>query len=179
MVSQKKPSGAMRNSRGGAVAKRKTRTDRDGDLVMDPTARTRAGGGVSKGGKAGAPTGRDKPKGARATTRGADFEKKIISHIGGAPVRTRHAQSKGLEELRVTGHKNSKAASNSDGGMSSLIMWLEKKATMKSKRPVKIKKVHPSTFALFTRSSSPGSVRFRLQPISERRPETSTLLLYP
>ncbi|THY08479.1 hypothetical protein D6D03_01064 [Aureobasidium pullulans] len=140
MVSQKKPSGAMRNSRGGAVAKRKTRTDRDGDLVMDPTARTRAGGGVSKGGKAGASTGRDKTKGARATTRGADFEKKIISHIGGAPVRTRHAQSKGLEELRVTGHKNSKAASNSDGGMSSLIMWLEKKATMKSKRPVKIKK---------------------------------------
>jgi nuclear RNA export factor len=175
MVSQKKPTGVARNARGGAIAKRKGRTDRDGDLVMDPTARARPGGGINKGGKAGGP----KPRGAKAGARGAGFEKQLASHVGGssAPVRTR--PSRGLEELRITGHKNSKAASNTDGGMSSLIVWVEKRASLKAKRAVKVKKVHPSKPTHLTFSQSPGSVRFRLQPISERRPETSTLLLYP
>ncbi|KAI5240709.1 hypothetical protein E4T43_05924 [Aureobasidium subglaciale] len=157
MVSQKKPSGAARSARGG-IAKRKTRTDRDGDLVMDPTARTR-GGGVAKGGKSGAPAGRDKTRGAKVNPRGAGFEKKLANHIGGSTVRTRNQPSRGLEELRVTGYKNSKAASNSDGGLNSLIVWLEKRASLKSKRAIKIKKVQTSTLAHFTRPTSPGSSR--------------------
>ncbi|KAG9629510.1 hypothetical protein KCU64_g17435, partial [Aureobasidium melanogenum] len=103
MVSQKKPSGAARNSRGGGIAKRKTRTDRDGDLVMDPTARARPGGGISKGGKSSAP----KTRGAKPGTRGAGFEKKLANHVGGDSSAVRTRPSRGLEELRVTGHKNS------------------------------------------------------------------------
>jgi hypothetical protein len=175
MVSQKKPSGAARNSRGGGIAKRKTRTDRDGDLVMDPTARARPGGGVSKGGKSSTP----KTRGAKPGTRGAGFEKKLANHVGGDSSAVRTRPSRGLEELRVTGHKNSKAASNTDGGMNSLIAWIEKRSSLKAKRAIKVKKVHSSTPAHPTCSQSPGPVRFRLQPISERRPETSTLLLHP
>jgi hypothetical protein len=175
MVSQKKPTGATRNARGGAIAKRKVRTDRDGDLAMDPIARARPGGGVNKGGKGGAP----KMRGAKPAARGSGFEKQLASHVGGASTSTRTRPSRGLEELRVTGHKNSKAASNSDGGLNSLIVWVEKRASLKAKRPVKVKKVHALKPAHPTCSLSPGSVRFRLQPISERRPEPSTLLLYP
>ncbi|KAG9962092.1 hypothetical protein KCU61_g5057, partial [Aureobasidium melanogenum] len=136
MVSQKKPSGAARNSRGGGIAKRKTRTDRDGDLVMDPTARARPGGGISKGGKSSAP----KTRGAKPGTRGAGFEKKLANHVGGDSSAVRTRPSRGLEELRVTGHKNSKAASNTDGGMNSLIAWIEKRSSLKAKRAIKVKK---------------------------------------
>jgi len=173
MVSQKKPTGVARNARGGAIAKRKGRTDRDGDLVMDPTARARPGGGINKGGKAGAP----KPRGAKPGARGAGFEKQLASHVGGSSTAVRTRPSRGLEELRITGHKSSKAASNTDGGLSSLIVWVEKRASLKAKRAVKVKKVHQPNPTRPTFSQSPGPVRFRLQPISERRPETSTLSL--
>ncbi|KAI4804952.1 hypothetical protein E4T45_10995, partial [Aureobasidium sp. EXF-8846] len=136
MVSQKKPTGAARNARGGAVAKRKARTDRDGDLAMDTIARARPGGGVNKGGKGGP----SKMRGAKTAARGAGFEKQLASHVGGASTSTRTRPSRGLEELRVTGHKSSKAASNSDGGLNSLIVWIEKRASLKAKRPVKVKK---------------------------------------
>jgi nuclear RNA export factor len=175
MVSQKKPTGAARNARGGAVAKRKARTDRDGDLAMDPIGRARPGGGVNKGGKGGPP----KMRGAKTAARGAGFEKQLASHVGGASTSTRTRPSRGLEELRVTGHKSSKAASNSDGGLNSLIVWIEKRASLKAKRPVKVKKVHPTQPAHPTCFQLPGSVHFRLQPISERRPGTSTLLPFP
>jgi hypothetical protein len=174
MVSQKKPTGASRNSRGGGIAKRKSaaRTDRDGDLVMDPTARTRPGGGVSKGAKSGAPSSRDKITKSKTNLHGADFQQKLLKHVGSSTVHTpRSAHSKGLEELRITGHTNSRLASTSDGGMTTLVAWLEKKATMKSKRAIKIKKVHSSSSTRFAHSMS---VRFRLQPISERRPDTLT-----
>ena len=50
----------------------------------------------------------------------------------------------GLVELKVTGWEKSKASSNADGGVSSLIKWLEKKASNRlgsRARQVKIKKV--------------------------------------
>ncbi|KAI4831921.1 hypothetical protein E4T45_10214, partial [Aureobasidium sp. EXF-8846] len=155
MVSQKKPTGAARNARGGAVAKRKARTDRDGDLAMDPIGRARPGGGVNKGGKGGPP----KMRGAKTAARGAGFEKQLASHVGGASTSTRTRPSRGLEELRVTGHKSSKAASNSDGGLNSLIVWIEKRASLKAKRPVKVKKVHPTQPAHPTCFQLPGSSR--------------------
>ncbi|KAI4720879.1 hypothetical protein E4T48_02847 [Aureobasidium sp. EXF-10727] len=130
MVNQKKPA---RNPRGGGIAKRK---DRDGDLVMDPTARARPGGGINKGAKAGA----SKTRGAKPGARGPGFEKRLASHVGGDSAAVRTRPSRGLEELRVTGQKNSKAASNPDGGLSSLIVWIEKRASLKAKRAVKVKK---------------------------------------
>lgn len=50
----------------------------------------------------------------------------------------------GLVELKVTGWEKSKASSDQDGGVSSLIKWMEKKASHRlgsKTRDVKIKKV--------------------------------------
>lgn len=52
--------------------------------------------------------------------------------------------SRGLQELKVTGWNKSKASGNPDGGVSSLVSWLEKKASNRlgsRVRTVKIKKV--------------------------------------
>jgi hypothetical protein len=62
----------------------------------------------------------------------------------------KNAPSRGLAELKVTGWNKSKASTNPDGGVSSLITWLEKKASNRLSsrvRTVKIKKVrrqHPN-----------------------------------
>ncbi|KAI4785921.1 hypothetical protein E4T44_13991, partial [Aureobasidium sp. EXF-8845] len=98
-------------------------------------------------------------RGAKTAARGAGFEKQLASHVGGASTSTRTRPSRGLEELRVTGHKSSKAASNSDGGLNSLIVWIEKRASLKAKRPVKVKKVHPTQPAHPTCFQLPGSSR--------------------
>jgi nuclear RNA export factor len=50
----------------------------------------------------------------------------------------------GLVDLKITGWENSKASSDADGGVSSLIKWMEKKASHRlgsRTRDVKIKKV--------------------------------------
>lgn len=55
-----------------------------------------------------------------------------------------NAPRSGLVELKVTGWEKSKASSNADGGTSSLVKWLEKKASNRlgsRARQVKVKKV--------------------------------------
>lgn len=59
---------------------------------MDPTARARSGGGISKA-KSGAPTGRDKStKTTKSGIHGADFQQKLLKHVGSSSVRTSRAQ---------------------------------------------------------------------------------------
>ncbi len=139
--------GGIQKRRGGAPA----RIDKDGDLVMDAGAagdKRRAGRGRIEGG---APS---KPLGSGRTNSGPSR--------GGNQglLRAQQAIMRGMESkqanilesritsggttLRIEGLSSSKAASNPDGGLESLLGFLERKASgldAKSNRPVKIKKV--------------------------------------
>ncbi|KAH6660007.1 hypothetical protein BKA67DRAFT_546481 [Truncatella angustata] len=160
---QGRPSGIKKRGAGGP-----TKTDRDGDLVMDAPA----AGGPGRGNRqsnanksAAPPTGprrsaRSAPAGGRAprpTSRAADMVKKIIEGgsgnmssrvAAGIDTSGRHTRSSRpinaahTMTLRIGGLKNSKAASNDDGGLRDLIIFLERKASTvgKTNRPVHIKK---------------------------------------
>jgi len=179
MVARKHNAGASR----GGVSKRRSavRADKDGDLVMDSSSRGGRGGragGISKA-KAGPSATRDAtsrsgrtPRSTVNTTRLAQEVQKNAASGEGA-IRA----PKGLEELRITGWTSSKAATSSDGSVTSLISWLERKGTLKStnKRPVKVKKVCQHLTTGTIAPSLSYSVRLRLQPISERRPSIGIL----
>lgn len=145
-------------SRGG-IQKRRTgpsRTDKDGDLVMDAAAGTdsRGGRGRPEGSRSrGRPPGRANhssgaSRGAigtqqaqQAIIRGLDSQQAnvLLSRISHGTTGDRT-----VKELRVHGLKESKAASKSDGGLKDLITFLERKAAAvgnNSRRSVMIKKV--------------------------------------
>ncbi|TKA67051.1 hypothetical protein B0A55_11068 [Friedmanniomyces simplex] len=123
------------------------KADRDGDLTMGLPVKGRAG--VGKG--TGPPTGPRKD-GASKPTRGgilgATAQREILRHASGtrdvAMKEERVSGAKGgLVELKVSGWNKSKASGDADGGVSSLIKWLEKKASSRlgsRVRMVKIKK---------------------------------------
>lgn len=97
MGAQSKPKAAASSSRGGGIAKRRSaaRTDRDGDVSMDTTARAR-GGGVSKGKAKGTASKAAAGNNAHAQTeRGGRpsrlnserAQREIMKHVGDAPRR--------------------------------------------------------------------------------------------
>lgn len=145
--------GARGGSRGG-IAKRgrssAVKIDRDGDLDMDTAAAgTRSGSGASK------PLDRTARRGARASAPSkatSRLQQNITRHLGGDISQTPRATrvSGNNTTLKVLGLKASRAASNADGGVRSLLEFLEKKATHvkttgsergRRVRPVAIKKV--------------------------------------
>ncbi|KAK0946805.1 nuclear mRNA export, poly(A)+RNA binding protein [Friedmanniomyces endolithicus] len=134
--------------RGPAATRRAAiKADRDGDLTMGLPVKGRAG--VGKG--TGPPTGPRKD-GANKPGRGGILDtlvqRAILRQASGTrdvAMREERAGSArgGLVELRVTGWNKSKASGDADGGVSSLIRWLEKKASSRlgsRVRNVKIKK---------------------------------------
>ena len=127
-------------SRGG-IAKRRTavRADRDGDLVMEASARGRGGITKSRGMTHSARDHTARP--GRTPTSTARLQSEVQRHVSSNDKSIK--APRGLEEVRVTGWKGSKASSNPDGGVTSLVAFLEKRATLKNptKRPVKVKKV--------------------------------------
>lgn len=137
---------ASKNSARGPAATRRDRTkaDRDGDLSMDGPVKGR-GGRVGK--SSGGPNARkDLTAGkAKGGILSAANQRAILKHAGAGDVAMKGpAPSRGLTELKVTGWNKSKASTNPDGGVSSLITWLEKKASNRLSsrvRTVKIKKV--------------------------------------
>lgn len=141
---------AKPTSRGG-IQKRKppaVRTDGDGDLDMGAATRRsarNAAGGSSRGGAAG------KSGHSRGASKVADAVQRHLKN-GNTDLESRISQTgrknrptPNLTFLRVHGLKESKASRNSDGGLSDLLAFLERKATSftsgKRKRQVKIKKV--------------------------------------
>ncbi|KAK3112226.1 nuclear mRNA export, poly(A)+RNA binding protein, partial [Teratosphaeriaceae sp. CCFEE 6253] len=141
--------GAPRAAPRGPAAKRHAagRSDRDGDLTMGVAVKGRAG--VSKG--SGPPSGPKKDGGARPTRGGilsSTAQREILRQAAGTRDVTMKSERPsgtrgGLEELKVTGWSKSKASSGADGGVSSLIKWLEKKASVRlgsKTRNVKIRK---------------------------------------
>jgi nuclear RNA export factor len=75
----------------------------------------------------------------RGLRQGPRLARQLSKHIG----RERDAAPKGLTQLVVRGFKDSKAASNPDGGIKDLLAFLERKASadMSARETVKIKKV--------------------------------------
>jgi nuclear RNA export factor len=142
--------------RGGGIQKRRAgpavRLDKDGDLEMDAGAtRVKSGkGSLTSSG----------PPGARGTGRGRGGVSRVAGNLGAH--RTQAAILRGMSTkqanivesrlttgtagtmLKVDGLRLSKAASNPDGGLESLLGFLERKASgldSKSNRSIKIKKV--------------------------------------
>ncbi|KKA29408.1 hypothetical protein TD95_004066 [Thielaviopsis punctulata] len=116
---------------GGISKRRGGKTDIDGDLDMDSSTSRR---NPASAGKARSPnTGR----GTRTSGPGRiSFNNidAITKHLAGDESKPSKGKGKGgknvaLTWLRVTGLKNSKAASNPDGGVSDLLSFLERKAT--------------------------------------------------
>jgi len=117
-------------------------------LKMDVAVKGRAG--IEKKG-ADKSTGKDLMARTRRDAGGilsSRAHREILKHAAGSDVSMKNnrneSASKGLVELKVSGWKKSRVAGNADGGVSSLIQWLEKKASTKlatRSRSVKIKKV--------------------------------------
>ncbi|KAK4673485.1 nuclear mRNA export, poly(A)+RNA binding protein [Podospora pseudopauciseta] len=111
-----------RASRGGVAKHRAaTRTDRDGDVSMgapisssNPPTGPSGRGTRGRGAARGAPT-----RGSRTSSRLAQNLKNYIGEGG-----SKHAKT----TLKILGVKNSKAASNSDGGVKGLLQFIERKA---------------------------------------------------
>jgi len=134
--------------RGPAAARRNRHADRDGDVAMDVTAGIKGRGG--RIGKSSATTNgrRDLTVGrSRGGLLNPANQRAILKHAGAGDVAMKESRtpvSRGLQELKVTNWNKSKASTNPDGGVSSLIGWLEKKASHRLSsrvRTVKIKKV--------------------------------------
>lgn len=75
----------------------------------------------------------------RSLRQGQKTTRLFGNHLG----KDKDAAPKGLVQLTVRGFKDSKAASNSDGGIKDLLVFLERKASadVSVREPVKIKKV--------------------------------------
>ncbi|PYH36697.1 mRNA export factor mexA [Aspergillus neoniger CBS 115656] len=103
----------------GGIRKRgaATRVDREGDLMMD------AGSARNRGKKGRGDSGR-----SQAANKAMDAIQKAISSNSDTQANIRQGgRGSGLEQVIVRGWKQSKAASNRDGGLESLIAFLEKK----------------------------------------------------
>lgn len=129
-----------RNKAGGPV-----RVDRDGDLVMDAIAagdKRRSG----KGRLEGPASSRGAGRGRGGPSRGANFGAVKTQQAIARGLETRQANilesriTTGSTTLQIDGLSSSKAASNPDGGVESLLAFLERKASGPN-RNVKIKKV--------------------------------------
>ncbi|TVY80336.1 mRNA export factor mex67 [Lachnellula suecica] len=156
--------GIQKRSRGGAPA----RVDRDGDLVMDAAAagnKRRSGKGrldspaPSRGSGRGRANG-PSPRGGNLGTIKA--QRAIIRGLGTEQANVLESRiTPGYSTLQITGLSSSKAASNPDGGLESLLSFLERKATERqdpnSNREVKIKKSHMKGDSVFV-TASPGDI---------------------
>jgi nuclear RNA export factor len=152
---------AKASSRGGIQKRRggPARIDTDGDLDMGSAASRRSAQTTTRDSNA----SRARPGLRSANPRGASkAAQTVLKHLANGETSGlasrisnaaagRHTKSRpnntSLSFLRVHGLKESKAASNPDGGLSDLLAFLERKAssftTGREKRQVTIKKVCP------------------------------------
>ncbi|KAF2754201.1 hypothetical protein EJ05DRAFT_152509 [Pseudovirgaria hyperparasitica] len=118
----------------GAAHKRRSgvRTDRDGDLMMDATPR-------NQNNKIGKGRGKPTTNTSTTTTNGTakprnnihakSTQNAIIRHLTSGNANIKQAQPSNIKSVKVSGWKNSKASTNEDGGVHSLLTFLEKKVT--------------------------------------------------
>lgn len=125
------------NDRGGIRKRGPTRTDRDGDMDMDGSGarakRNRAdkstlGGRAAGTGAGGRPSGSNRGQPRNKPIDSDLIQRAIYSADSQANVRDHKKKTGGdLEQFSVRGWKSSKAASNRDGGLESLIAFLERR----------------------------------------------------
>ncbi|EAW08225.1 mRNA export factor mexA [Aspergillus clavatus NRRL 1] len=111
------------SDRGGIRKRGATRIDRDGDLSMDGGA-ARGRGKRARGDSGRTSTGGRGPTRDRALNA---IQKAIASNTDSQANIRQGPRGGGLEQVSVRGWKQSKAASNRDGGLESLLAFLEKK----------------------------------------------------
>ena len=136
------------------------RVDRDGDLEMDSNG---AGRGRGRGSRRHTPTPQTNGHGNpfKDTRRNkldlSAVQRGVFRAMGGADSGTRgrggssrlgkaaagrsNHSARGLDQIIIRGLQQSKAASNADGGLDSLVSWLERKATVPGGEAVRVKKV--------------------------------------
>lgn len=149
------PLGSKSSSRGGIQKRRgPTKTDNDGDLDMDAPSKRLNRGSTNETRGRGRPSGRG-PQPSRGAAKVAQI---VMKQLGSGnpsdlsarvsrPTRSRGGHIEGLTWLRVRGLKQSKAASNPDGGLSDLLSFMERKASSFStgrRRHLTIRKVSSS-----------------------------------
>ncbi len=143
-----------KSTAGGGIQKRRgpTRVDNDGDLDMGSGAARRStpASGDSKGRGGGKSNTRGASKTAQTILKhltngdASQLASRVTNPSAAKAARSRAQNATPLQFLRVHGLKQSKAASNRDGGISDLLSFLERKASSfltGRKRQVKIKKV--------------------------------------
>lgn len=155
-------SGAGKRIGRGGVQKRNagsraTRADKDGDLVMDATTTpgARSGKGLLNVQKSSRPGETSRGRTPPGPGRGGNLtsqrhQQAVLRGMNMKSVNVVESKAAALGALRVRGLQNSRAASNSDGGVESLLAFLERKASgfdSKNYKPVRIKKV---CFSLWT-----------------------------
>lgn len=106
---------------------------------------SRSGGGINKSSNS---TRRGNTRSSAPQKSNTRLQQTLAKHLDGDTSRIPNAPSAAKiaannTTLIVTGHKSSKASSNPDGGVKSLLQFLERKASQLkgSGRPVTIKKV--------------------------------------
>lgn len=134
---------------GGGITKRRgpVRVDKDGDLDMDTAVGAtgrKSGKGFIGGSVPTGPRGYGKG-GARNSGRGGRLDitrnpQAILRGMG-----SQSQQANVLVTLWVQGLKGSKAVSNADHGLASIVTFLERKAAaLESRKSIKVKKVRSS-----------------------------------
>lgn len=154
-ASPRGPRGTTRGAGRGGIQKRRAggapvKVDKDGDLVMDPTTI----GDKRRAGRGGIDRASAKPLGDRRTNGGPRGGSSGIRRNQQSIMRGFDARQANIREshvaaasssLKIEGLSMSKAAGNPDGGLESLLGFLERKARnndpSKSNRVIKIKKV--------------------------------------
>ena len=113
---------------------------------MDISMGSKSGGGINK--SSNASTRRGNGRSSAPPKSNTRLQQNLAKHLGGDTSRIPNAPSAAKiaannTTLIVVGLKSSKATSNPDGGIKSLLQFLERKATQLkgSGRPVTIKKV--------------------------------------
>jgi nuclear RNA export factor len=135
----------------GGIQKRRAgpvRVDKDGDLDMDGSGRGKSGKGRLESPVPSRPQGAGRGRGAaaRGGLQGTQkVQQAILRGLGAKQANVLDSRlSTGNTTLQIDGLKSSKAASNPDGGLESLLAFLERKAAGQdsgSNRTVRIKKV--------------------------------------
>jgi hypothetical protein len=171
------------NDRGGIRKRGPTRTDRDGDMDMDGggarAKRNRAdksalGGRAAGTGAGGRPSGSNRGQPRNKPIDSDLIQRAIYSADSQANVRDHKKKTGGdLELFSVRGWKSSKAASNRDGGLESLIAFLERRMNsfIKSGPRAKITKVC-SSFTMAVTNIGPRRPPLQCPLVFEDGPHT-------
>lgn len=172
--------GASRGAPRGGISKRgrsAPRIDRDGDLDMGAASSARAGGGLNKTSNAPSRHGNPRSTGPKSNSR---LQQNLDRHLGDtsqiprAPTAPRAAVSN--TTLIVRGLKSSKAATNADGGVKSLVEFVEKKATQVKRKDASATGIRGSVRPVLVKKVCQG-IREWVREVTQHRQRTTLFIV--